>query len=213
MQPYSNRRERALTAFHGGVAIVPAARAILRNGDSTFPFRQNSDFYYLTGFDEPDCVLVLAPHHEHRSVLFLRERDRTQEIWNGKRLGVENAREALGVDEAHPIGELPQRLADYLVGATSLHYAFGADAPTDRIVHDALQAAREKVRRKGRAPQKVVEPELALEPMRLIKDDAELAILRRAAAITRRGHVAAMRATRPGLYEYEIQAILEAEYR
>lgn len=213
MQPYSNRRERALTAFHGGVAVIPAAREILRSGDSTFPFRQNSGFYYLTGFDEPDAVLVLAPHRQGRSALFLRERDRTQEIWNGKRLGVERARDVLGVDEAHPIGELAQRLPEYLAGASALHYAFGADAATDRIVRDALERARANTRRKGRAPQKVVEPSLVLDPMRLIKDDGELAVMRRAAAIARRGHVAAMRATRPGLYEYEIQAILEAEYR
>lgn len=213
MQPYSNRRERALTAFHGGVAVIPSARSILRNGDSPFPFRQSSDFYYLTGFDEPDAVLVLAPHREERSILFLRERDRTQEIWNGKRLGVENARDALGVDAAYPIGELEERLPGYFVGATSLHYTFGTDTDSDRIVHDSLERARENVRRKGRAPQKVVELSLALEPMRLIKDDRELDIMRRAAAITRRGHVAAMRATRPGLYEYEIQAVLEGEYR
>lgn len=214
MQPYSERRTRALAAFEGGVAILPSARTIFRNGDSTYAFRQNSDFFYLTGFDEPDAVLVLAPSHAaHRCVLFLRDRDRTAEIWNGKRLGVEAACDALGIDAAYAIAELPARLPEYLTGASSLHYAFGNDAETDRTVREALEAARTATRRKGRAPQTIAEPSLVLDAMRAIKSEAEAATLRRAAAITRAGHVAGMRHTRPGLYEYEIQAIVEGEYR
>jgi Xaa-Pro aminopeptidase len=214
MQPYSERRLRALAAFEGGVAVLPSARTLFRSGDSTYPFRQNSDFYYLTGFDEPDAVLVLAPAHaEHRCVLFLRERDRTAEIWNGKRLGVERACDALGVDAAYPIAELPARLPEFLSGASSLHYAFGNDAATDRAVREALEAARSAARRKGRAPHTIAEPSLVLDAMRSIKSEAEAAALRRAAAITQAGHVAGMRYTRPGLYEYEIQAIVESEYR
>ena len=111
MQPYSERRTRALDGFAGGVAVIPSAQTILRNNDTEYEFRQNSDFYYLTGFDEPDAVLVLAPENgEHRSVLFLRERDRAHEIWNGKRLGVGAATRVLGVDAAYPIAELEQRL-------------------------------------------------------------------------------------------------------
>ncbi|HEY1656107.1 MAG TPA: aminopeptidase P N-terminal domain-containing protein [Candidatus Tumulicola sp.] len=214
MQLYAQRRARALTAFADGVALIPAARTTLRNGDSTYPFRQSSDFYYLTGFGEPDALLVLCPQHgEHRSALFLRERDRTEEIWNGKRLGVEAACEALGVDAAFPIGELSQRLPEYLVGAAALHYAFGNDPAMDRAVGEALEAARAKVRRKGRAPQTFVEPSLVLEAMRSIKSPEEIATLRRAAAITCAGHVAAMRETYPGAYEYEIASVLEGHYR
>lgn len=214
MQAYSERRARALTAFAGGVALVPAARTVARNGDSTYPFRQDSDFYYLTGFEEPDALLVLAPQHpEHRCVLFLRQRDRSQEIWNGKRLGIEAACEALGIDAAFAIGELPQRLPEYLVGESQLHYAFGSDSAMDRTVRDALETARSNVRRKGHAPQTFVEPSLVLEKMRSIKSPDEVATLRRAAAITCAGHLAAMRGTHPGAYEYEIQALLESEYR
>jgi Xaa-Pro aminopeptidase len=214
MQPYTERRGRALAAFEGGVALIPSARTIYRNNDSTYPFRQDSDFFYLTGFNEPDALLVLAPQHsEHRAVLFLRERDRAAEIWDGKRLGVERAQEALGVDAAYPIAELAQRLPDYLKGASSLHYAMGVDPATDRIVADALEAARTQARRKGRAPQAIVEPSLVLGAMRLIKSDDEIAILRRAAQITRAGFEAGMRATRPGTFEFEIQAIVEGEYR
>ncbi|HEY5348775.1 MAG TPA: aminopeptidase P N-terminal domain-containing protein, partial [Candidatus Lustribacter sp.] len=118
MQPYTERRARALAAFGGDVAVIPSARTLVRSGDVTYPFRQNSDFFYLTGFDEPDALLVLSPAHEkHRNVLFLRERDPSQEIWDGKRLGVERACDALGVDAAYPIGELAARLPEYLVGA------------------------------------------------------------------------------------------------
>lgn len=214
MQPYRERRERALTAFAGGTAIVPSARTLLRSGDSSYPFRQDSDFYYLTGFEEPDAVLVLSPEHpEHRSVAFLRDRDRSEEIWNGARLGVERAAEALGVDAAFPIGELAARLPDYLLGSETLHYAFGAREADDRIVREALEGARGRTRRHGIAPQRFAEPSLVLHAMRLIKDDAEIATMRRAAAITGRGHVAGMRATHPGAYEYEIAAVIENEYR
>jgi Xaa-Pro aminopeptidase len=214
MQPYSERRERALAAFSGGVAVIPAARTAYRSGDVTYGFRQDSSFHYLTGFDEPNALLVLAPDHgTHRSVLFLRERDRAAEIWDGMRLGVERACETLGVDAAFPIGELSERLPEYLVGATHLHYAFERDAATDRSVRDALEAARAKTRRKGTTPRTFAEPSLAIDEMRLIKSDAEIATLRRAAAMTRAGHVAGMRATRPGVFEYEIQALIESEYR
>jgi Xaa-Pro aminopeptidase len=214
MQVYAERRARALEAFRGGVAVIPSAKTTYRNGDSTFPFRQDSDFHYLTGFREPDAMLILAPERDgDRCTLFLRKRDRAQEIWDGARLGVESAREALGVDAAYSIDELEQRLPEYLAGAGTLHYAFGHHPETDRIVRDALERARSLTRRKGRAPQTVTEPALVLAEMRLVKSDEELDVLRRACAITRDGHVAAMRHTRPGAYEYEIQAVIESEYR
>ncbi len=214
MDTFQERRARALQAFAGGVALVPSARTTYRSGDSSYAFRQNSDFHYLTGFDEPDALLVLAPERDdERCVLFLRKRDRAQEIWDGKRLGPERAREALGVDAAYPIDELAARLPDYLVGAASLHYGFAGDAETDRVVREALETARVRTRRHGRTPQTFVEPSLVLDEMRAIKGEDEIAILRRGAAVTRAGHVAAMRQTRPGIYEYEIQAILESEYR
>ncbi len=210
---YAQRRARALAAFAGGVAVVPSARTLTRNNDTSFPFRQRSDFYYLTGLDEPDACLVLAPEHpEHRSVLFLRRRDRDREIWDGERLGVERAVDALGVDAAFPIDELDERLPEYLAGAETLHFAFGADAADDRTVYAALDGARERTRRKGRAPHVIADPSLVLHELRLIKSEAEIATLRRAAEITGYGHVAGMRATRPGLFEYEIEAVIEAEY-
>ncbi|HEY1428782.1 MAG TPA: M24 family metallopeptidase, partial [Candidatus Tumulicola sp.] len=115
--------------------------------------------------------------------------------------------------EAYPIEELEQRLPDLLTGASTLHYAFGAHAPIDRIVRNALETARERTRRGGKSPYIVAEPSATFHPMRLRKSDGEVALLRRACAITHAGHVAAMRATRPGEYEYTIQAVIESEYR
>src|ERR1700678_3646354 len=147
MQPYASRREKALAAIGEGVAIVPSARTILRNGDSSYAFRQDSDFYYLTGFNEPDAVLVLAPDRDGaKSILFLRPRDRDLEVWTGARLGVERAPEALSIDEAYPIAELEQRLPELLIGATTLHYAFGTNEPIDRTGRNALETARERTR-------------------------------------------------------------------
>ena len=214
MKAYSDRRVRALASFAGGVAVIPSAKTILRNNDTEYPFRQNSDFYYLTGFNEPDAVLVLAPEQsEHRSILFLRERDRAQEIWNGHRLGVERAVEAFGVDAAFPIGELEQRLPQYLIGAETLHYALGMSESRDRVMQEVMNAARALTRRSGKSPHTIADPGIVVHEMRSFKSPEEVETLRRAAAITRLGHVAAMRATRPGLHEYEIEALLEYEYR
>jgi Xaa-Pro aminopeptidase len=214
MQPYDERRERVLTAVAGGVAIVPSGRTILRNNDTPYPFRQNSDFYYLTGFNEPDAVLVLAPERDdQRSALFLRQHDPDREIWDGTRLGVERAPAVLGVDAAFPIHELAKWLPEYLAGTSTIHYAIGNDDSLDRTILEALQTARNGARSKGKVPQRFADPGLILHEMRLIKGDDEIALQRRAVEITRRGFLAAMQATRAGSFEYEIQAILEAEYR
>lgn len=213
MQPYSERRTRVLDAIPGDVMIVPGAHQLTRSNDTEFPFRQNSDFFYLTGFDEPDALLVLAPHHaEHKVVLFLRERDRMKEIWNGRRLGSAAAPAALGIDAAFPIEELAERLPEYVAGASAMHYTFGSDESRDRTIHAALQSARAKTRRAGHAPVRFADPAILIHEMRLFKTPEEVAIMRRAAEATRRGHVAAMRATRPGLHEYEIEAAIEVEY-
>jgi Xaa-Pro aminopeptidase len=213
MQPYVQRRERLAEAIAGGVAVIPSAKTVSRNSDTSYAFRQDSDFYYLTGFDEPDAVLVLSPEHpDHRSVLFLRQRDRDREIWDGARLGVERACDALGVDAAYPIAEFAERLPEYLVGSTMLHYAPGRDAAMDAIVYGAIDGAHGRTRQKGRVPRTLADPGIALHEMRLMKSEGEIATMRRAAAITRKGFEAGMRATRPGLYEYEIEAIVEAEY-
>jgi Xaa-Pro aminopeptidase len=214
MSVFAQRRAAVLERLgDDGVMIVPAAAHALRNNDTDYDYRQNSDFYYLTGFTEPEALLVLAPHRAgERVTLFLRPRDRALEIWNGKRLGVEDAPAALGVDAAYPIAELAQRLPDTLAGARRAFVHLGG-AAFDGTFFAALEAARTKTRREGFAPDTFVEPSTILHEMRLIKDADEIELMRRAAQITRLGHVAGMRATRPGMYEYELEAVIESAYR
>ncbi len=213
MDRFAERRARFAAHLDGAVAVIPSAAMVTRSNDSEHEFRQHSDFYYLTGFDEPDAVLVLAPHHAERVVLFLRKRDREQETWTGRRLGVEAAPGALGVDAAYPIEDYASRLPDYLVGTKTLYYAPGTDEARDRTVFAALAEARHRVRRGGLAPRAIVEPSTIVHEMRLIKTDDELATMRRAGEITRAGHIAGMRATHPGMWEYELEAVIEHAYR
>ncbi|MDQ6932664.1 MAG: aminopeptidase P N-terminal domain-containing protein [Candidatus Eremiobacteraeota bacterium] len=213
MQPYSSRRAALLANLQGGVAIIPSAAQTLRNNDTEHPFRQNSDFFYLSGFSEPDAVLLLAPQREmEKTILFLRPRDRALEIWNGKRLGVEDAPEQLGVDAAFDISEFAGRLPDFLVGADRLHYRIGLDERVDRQVLEAVNAARHRVRRGGTAPAVFMDPGAIIHEMRLFKTPQEIETMRRAGAITRLGHTAGMRTTRPGMSEYELEAVIEYQY-
>lgn len=210
MSAYLQRRATVLERLGDGVMIVPAARHALRNNDTEYEYRPDSDLFYLTGFTEPEAVLVLAPHHaSERVALFLRVRDRALETWNGKRLGVEAAPAALGVDAAYPIGELAQRLPALLTGAHRVFAKLGADAAFDRLVFEAAERAR------GRSgnPSAFVDPGTILHEMRLLKDASEIETMRRAGAISRLGHVAGMRATRPGVTEYAVEAVIEYTYR
>ncbi|MBV8602677.1 MAG: aminopeptidase P N-terminal domain-containing protein, partial [Candidatus Eremiobacteraeota bacterium] len=212
MTPYRERRDAFAAGLGDAIAIVPSAVHQLRNNDTEYEYRQSSDFYYLTGFTEPEAVLIVAPGREQRDTLFLRRRDREQETWTGRRLGVESAPRALGVDAAFGIDELDDKLSTILVGTERVAYALGADEGFDRRVHAAVAKARHAVRRGGRAPQEFFQPGVVLHEMRLRKTPAELELMRRAASITRLGHIAGMRATHPGMSEYELEAVIEFEY-
>ena len=215
MQRYAERRKRFVQAMgEGAVAVIPAAHVHLRNNDTEYEFRQNSDFFYLTGFNEPDAVLVLAPHHEkEHTVLFVNPRDRAQEIWTGKRHGVEGAIAHYGSAAAYEIGTLDERLPELLVGASALFYTMGLNAEFDRRMMAALGVARHRVRRGGNAPRSIEEPGKIVHEMRLFKTVDEIESMRKAGSITRLGHIAAMRATRPGITEFELEAIIEYTYR
>ncbi|HEY0798402.1 MAG TPA: aminopeptidase P N-terminal domain-containing protein, partial [Candidatus Baltobacteraceae bacterium] len=214
MNVYQQRRDALQRELAVAAVVIPAAEHALRNADTEYEYRQDSDFYYLTGFNEPEAVLVLAPHRSgEASTLFLRPRDRAKEIWNGRRLGVEAAVETLGLDAAYAIDELEKRLPDFLVGATTLYYALGRNEAFDRRVNAALAQARYAVRRGGTAPTAIVEPSTLVHEQRLRKSADEVEYIRRAAQITRIGHEAGMRATRPGLHEYDLEAHIEFAYR
>ena len=213
LAPYRARRARLLEAMQAGVAIVPTAPERLRNRDSDYLYRFDSYFYYLTAFPEPDAVLVLIAGSGPKSVLFCREKNAERELWDGFRHGFEAAREAFGFDEAHPITELDARLPDLLADQPTLFFAPGMDPAWDARVMGWLNQVRAKARTGIVAPADIRDIRSILDEMRLVKDEHEIATMRRAAALSAGAHVRAMRAARPGMMEYEIEAELLHEFR
>ena len=210
---FEERRRRFADAVSDALAIIPAAQEVGRNGDVHFEFRQSSDFYFLTGFDEPDAVAVINPAHaKERYVLFVRPRDREMEIWTGRRAGVEGAVARYGADAAYPIDELDQKLREYALDRTTLVYRLGSSAFDGRVIRliDQLRAART---RGFTPPIRIDDPGPILHELRLRRSPAELARQRRACQISRDAHIEAMRYARPGLYEYQVQAAMEFVFR
>ena len=212
---FARHRRDLMDRMRDAVAVVFAAPEAIRNNDVHHEYRQDSDFYFLTGFDEPEAVLVLAPGRDKgdQTALFLRAKDLESEVWDGRRLGADAAPDALGVDKAYPIGELSEKLLDYFEGVQRIYYAHGQDAAADLIVSDALQRVRRRRKEGKTTPSDILHTESVLHETRLIKPDEDLETMRRAAALTTRGHLRAMAVTRPGRYEYEIQAAMEYEWR
>lgn len=213
MEPYATRRESFVAAIGDAVAIVPAASETLRNDDVAHPFRQDSDFFFLTGFDEPDAVAILDPSHEsEKYVLFVRPRDREMEIWNGYRAGVDGAVTEYGADAAYPIDELAAKLPEHLVGRSVLYYRTGSRL--DSEVLGKVRSLGALAERYGRVvPTTVADPSEVLAELRLRKTEAEVSRLRRAAEISVAGHARAMEVAAPGLYEYQVQAAMEYVFR
>ena len=196
------------------VAIIPAAREVTRSNDTEYRFRQNSDFYYLTGFGEPDAVAVVAPSREAPYTLFVRPRDREKETWTGRRAGVEGARESYGADAAFPVEEFQEKLAELLGGAHVLYYRLGDGNPElDQAVIRQLARMRALGGRKASPPRTITDPGALLHEMRLVKSGDEIALMQRAADIAAEAHREAMRAARPGMKEYEIEALIEYVFR
>ena len=210
---YAGRRARVLRAMGAGVAVIPTAHERVRNRDTHYPYRFDSYFYYLTGFSEPDAALVLVAGESSRTLLFCRSRNEEREIWDGFRHGPEAARERFGFDHAHPIEELDNTLAELLADQPALFYPVGADAAWDAHAMRWLNAVRAKARTGIAAPSAVNDVRALLDEMRLIKDEHELGFMRRAASISAAAHRRAMRATRPGAREYEVEAELLYEFR
>ncbi len=216
---YRKRRERVLAALRaagGGVAVVPTAREALRNRDADYPYRHDSYFYYLTGFTEPGALLVLdasAAVGEAASVLFCREKNVERETWEGFRFGPAGACEAFGFDAAFPIGDVDVHLPRLLADKPTLHYALGTSAELDEQVRGWLDAVRTQGRSGVAAPCAARDLIPLLDDMRLIKDDHELAIMRRAGQISAQAHRRAMAVCRPGVREYELEAELLYTFR
>ncbi|MDX2093395.1 MAG: aminopeptidase P N-terminal domain-containing protein [Kofleriaceae bacterium] len=212
---FAARREAYMQAIGpNAVAIVRSLPERLRNGDAFHPFRQHSDVVYLTGFVEPDTTLILRPGAEtERVVMFVRPRDPEMEVWDGRRAGLEGAKERFGADAAYTSAELPNKLWELIANTDELHYSLGLDEAMDHLVGAALVRLR-KWEKKGKwPPRAVVDPRHALHELRLHKRAEELSALRTACKITSDAHVAAMRTGRPGVYEHELEAIINYTFR
>ncbi len=216
---HARRREAVATRMRsrgGGLMLLPAADEKIRNNDTEYLFRQDSDYLYLTGFEEPQgCALLIAgaDGSPPRLVMFVRPRDLEREAWNGVRAGVDGAKAEYGADEAHPVEEMEARLAGLLDGAGPLWFAVGKDPEWDARLARVLRDLRARARAGARAPGEILDPGLVLHEERLLKSPEELRLLRRAAAITAAAHLAAMRDGHAGRREHEVQAEIEYAFR
>jgi Xaa-Pro aminopeptidase len=211
------RRQRVLAEMNhagGGVAIVPTAPEQLRNRDTHHPYRFDSYFWYLTAFPEPEAVLVLVGDPARpQSILFCREKDVEREVWDGFRYGPAAAQAAFGFDAAYPIAELETRLPDLLANRAALWHSLGVAPAWDQRIGAVLNGLRGAARKGQRPPRVVHDLNSAIDAMRLIKDATECDLLRQSCQIAAAGHVAAMRAARSGMAEYELEAELSYLFR
>jgi Xaa-Pro aminopeptidase len=210
---YARRRARLAARLGNGVAIVPTAPECLRNRDAHYPYRYDSYFYYLTGFREPEAVLVLVGGETPRSMLFCREKNAEREIGDGFRYGPEAAREAFAFDEACSITELDARMPDLLADRPAVQVHLGSDPLWDGRVLGWVNAVRGRARSGVAAPGDLRDVRVLLDEMRLIKDGHEVALMRRAGDISAAAHRLAMQAARPGVAEYAVEAVLQHEFR
>lgn len=205
---YIDRRKSLMQAMGAGVAVIPTAPEAARNRDSHYPYRSDSYFYYLTGFTEPEAVLLLVAGEQPKSILFCRDKDMEREIWDGFRHGPEGAQARFGFDEAYSITRLDELAPRFLANQPRLFHAFGAEAAWDNRLAGWLNQLRVQSRSGVSAPTEMVDPRAWLDEMRLIKSEQELDVMRRAAKISVEAHKQAMQVTRPGMMEYEIEAAL-----
>jgi Xaa-Pro aminopeptidase len=210
----ARRRQLSDEIGENAVAIIPAAIEVIRSNDTTFDFHQDPDFLYLTGFPEPDAVAVITPGHpDGEYTLFVRPRDPEMEAWNGYRSGTEGAIERFGADRSHELGHLDEMLSRLMIGREVLWYRTGHPIHDDRIA-SLISRAREHRERYGEAvPSAVHDVSVLLATMRQRKSPEEVDSLRRAGALSARGHAEAMRFAAPGVYEYQVQAAMEYHWR
>ncbi|EHL31951.1 Xaa-Pro aminopeptidase [Legionella drancourtii] len=212
-QEYQARRKNLAQQLPAGsVAIIAATHEALRNGDAYYRFRQDSNFYYLTGFNEPDALLVLIAGSDAQSILFNRPRNPGEEQWTGKRLGQEGALNELGMHAAFPVSSIAEELPKLLLGKAAIYYAVARNPELEKIIMKALVAIKGQVRRGIKAPDCLCDLEPLLGEMRLIKSDAELDLMRQAARISVDAHLRAMRQCKHLQHEYELEAELTYEF-
>ena len=213
-QEYQQRREKLMEKIGNGTAIFRSAPMAVMHNDVEYTYRQDSDFYYLTGFNEAEAVAVFAPHHEeHRFILFVQPKDPEKETWTGYRCGVEGAKERYGADQAYPINELDEHLLKYLMNAERIYYHLGRDRNFNDKILSYWQRLVAGYQKKGTIPTAIEDTKPLTHPMRLVKSDAEIALMRRATAISAQAHNRAREFARPGVYEYQVAAEIEHTFR
>lgn len=213
---FAARRRAFLKKIKGGVALFPSAPEALRNNDVHHPYRQDSNFFYLTGFEEPHSLCLLCPEGKAPFQMFVQPKDKTKELWEGKVLGPDAAKTRLGADAAFPStieSKFDERLLDCLKEAETVYYRVGVNAEMDQRLFRLLAAACRKLGRTGRPLWPILDPEMILGEMRLVKTAAEQQRLQIAADITAEAHVAAMRTAKPQMFEYEVEAALHHAFR
>lgn len=210
---YRARRDRVNESIGNGAVVLFAAPFQFRNNDVEQEWRQDSDFYYLSGFDEPESVLVMRGGSDRRFVLFVRPRDPDRETWDGPRAGTVGAVEEFGADAAYPISELGERLPELLSNLESVHHRLGRDRGNDDTILRALDGVRRLARRGVTCPHAIVDPAIVLHDQRLRKSAAEVLCMERAASITAVGHREVMAKVSPGMHEYEAEALLRGAFR
>ena len=213
---YADRRQRLLHSMGRGIAVIPTAPEVLRNGDAHYAYRHDSHFYYLTGFIEPEAVLVLVAASADapaQSILFCREKDIEREIWDGFRHGPQGARDSFCFDAAYPIALLDEKLVELMGNQPALFMPLGVHTLWDDRILGLRERVQAQVRSGISAPGEIHDVRVVLDEMRLFKDVHEIATMRRAAVISAAAHTRAMRAVRPGIMEYEIEAELLYEFR
>jgi len=212
-QEYLQRRHRLAQQLPSGtLAVISAASESLRNGDAHYRFRQDSDFYYLTGFNEPDALLLITAGKDSKSYLFNLPPDPLQEQWTGARLGQEGACETLGVDAAFPITDLDKQLVELFADRQAIYYFMGRYPALEKRLFDAWQTVKKQIRRGVRAPEAFYDLAPLLGEGRLFKSDAEISLMQEAASISVAAHRRAMQACRPGQNEYQLEAELLYEF-
>jgi Xaa-Pro aminopeptidase len=211
---FARRRKNLMAQMEpNSIAIIPSSREQVRSRDTEYPFRQDSDFYYLSGFGEPDAVLVLLPGRRHgQFIVFCRERDPGMELWNGYRAGPEGVCERHGADDAFPVGDIDDILPGLIEGRDRVYYSMGRSAEFDRQIMGWVNSIRSKESSGAVPPGEFTDLDHMLHEQRLFKSAAELRLLRRAGQITVRAHQRAMRSCRPGMYEYQLEAELQHEF-
>ena len=213
-QEFARRRKNLMAQMEpDSIAIVPAAKEVIRNRDCEYHFRQDSDFYYLTGFAEPDAVLLLIPGREYgETIVFCRERDPKMELWHGYRAGPEGVCAEYGADDAFPISDIDDILPGLLEGRERVYYSMGRNQDFDRKVMGWVNIIRSKVRSGAPPPGEFLDLDHLLHDLRLYKSAAEIRIMRKAGELSAQAHKRAMQICKPGIMEYQLESEILHEF-